>query len=309
MGALNAIRELERTMTKAIHRLFLAACLACAAVQPAVAARAIPAAVVEGVQMPAWVERGSGLKVPLAPGMELQAGEQVRTGANSRILLKMSEGSLVKLGENGVLKMTELNPNEGGVFKAAMSIVEGAFRFTTDVLMKNRQRNVNITVATVTTGIRGTDLWGKSDRADRQIVCLIEGKIEVGAPGEAPVIMDQPLQFYQRNQGKTAPIGLVDPKQLGQWALETDIAAGRGAARRGGKWKVTLASVDTQEAALSVYDQVRANGYAAEIRPVKSGEKFIYHVRIASLPSKEEAEALAGQLKGKMGVVEPQVSI
>ena len=290
---------------KALNRLFTAAVLLLAAAHPAHAA---PAAVVEGVQMPAWVEQGDGRKAPLAPGMELRAGEQVRTGNNSRVLLKMAEGSLVKLGENGVLRIDELKPDEGGIFKAALKVVEGAFRFTTDVLMKNRRRSVNITVATVTTGIRGTDLWGKSSPNDRQVVCLIEGKIEVGAEGEKPVVLDQPRQFYQRNQGETAPVGYVDPAQLGQWALETEIAAGQGAARAGGKWKVTLVSADTQEGALAVYDQVRANGYAAEIHPALVGEKRVYNVRIGHLPSKAEAEALAAQLKGKMGVAEPKVS-
>jgi len=68
-----------------------------------------PAAVVEGVQMPAWVER-SGRTSPVAPGMALQAGDQVRTGAGSRLLVKLSEGSLVKLGENGTLRIAELTP-------------------------------------------------------------------------------------------------------------------------------------------------------------------------------------------------------
>ena len=271
-------------------------------------ASAAPAAVVEGVQMPAWLEQADGRKIPLAPGMELKAGELVRSGANSRVLLKLSEGSLVKLGENGQLKIDELKPDEGGVFKAALKVAEGAFRFTTDVIMKHRRRSVNITVATVTAGIRGTDLWGKSTSNDRQVVCLIEGQIEVGAPGEKPAVMDQPRQFYQRNQGQTAPIGLVDSAMLGQWALETEIAAGQGAARAGGKWKVTLASSGTQEAALAVYDQVRANGYAAEIHPAMAGGKRVYNVRIGNLPSKAEAEALAGQLRGKMGIGEPRVS-
>ncbi len=267
-----------------------------------------PAAVVEGVQLPAWVERGDDRKAPLAPGMELKSGEQVRTGANSRVLLKMSEGSLVKLDENGVLKLDELKPDQGGVFRASIRVLEGAFRFTTDALMKGRRREVNITVATVTAGIRGTDLWGKSDTADKQIICLIEGKIEVGAPGEAAVVMDQPRQFYQRNQGKTAPVGFVEAQQLGQWAIETEIATGRGAARAGGKWKVTLAASETQDGALSVYDQLRANGYPAEIHPTMAAGKRVYYVRIGSLPSKEEAEALAAQLKGKMGVGEAKVS-
>jgi hypothetical protein len=284
-------------------RLLLAGVLfACAP-----AALAQPAAVVQGVQMPAWVELGDGRRAPLAPGMELRSGEQVRTGANSRVLLKMSEGSLVKLGENGLLRVEELKRDEGGVFRAALRVVEGAFRFTTDALMKNRRRNVNITVATVTAGIRGTDLWGKST-ADRQIVCLIEGSIEVGAPGETPVVMDQSRQFYQRVQGKTQPIGFVEPQQLGQWALETEIAAGRGAARSGGQWKVTLAAADTQDAALAVYDQLRAGGYPAQIRPALVDGKRVYFVRIPSLPSKAEAEALAGQLRGKMGIGEPRVS-
>ncbi|CAN0171412.1 unnamed protein product [Phaeothamnion confervicola] len=292
-----------------MHRLILAAGLALAAAFPAAfAAAPTPAAVVEGVQMPAWVERSDGRKAPLAPGMALGAGEKVLTGNNARLLLKLSEGSLVKLGENGQLKIDELKPDEGGVFKAALKIAEGAFRFTTDVLMKHRRRSVNITVATVTTGIRGTDLWGKSTANDRQVVCLIEGSIEVAAEGEKPVTLDQPRQFYQRNQGETAPVGYVDAQLLGQWALETEIAAGRGAARAGGKWKVTLVSADTQEGALAVYEQVRANGYAAEIHPARAGEKRIYNVRIGHLPSKAEAEALAAQLKGTMGVTDPKVS-
>ena len=100
----------------------------------------------------------------------------------------------------------------------------------------------------------------------------------------------------------------MEAQQLGQWALETEIANGQGAARSGGKWKVTLVSADTQEGALDVYDQVRANGYAAEIHPALAGGKRIYNVRIGHLPSKAEAEALAAQLKGKMGVVDPKVS-
>lgn len=294
-----------------VFRLLIAAGFSLSAAQSVHAAepRAGAAAVVHGVQMPAWVERADGSRAPLAPGMSLRAGEQVRTGANSRLLLKMAEGSLVKLGENGILKLADLRPDEGGVFMATMNVLEGAFRFTTDALMKNRRRLVNITVATVTAGVRGTDLWGKSDRADRQIVCLIEGVIEVGAAGETPVTMDQPRQFYRRDKGVTAPIGFVEPQQLAQWAQETEIAEGRGAARSGGRWKVTLATVDTQLGALAIYDQVRAGGYAAEIHPLKAGDKFQYSVRIGSLPSKGEAESLAEQLKGKMGVGEPKVSM
>ena len=260
-------------------------------------APAQPAAVVEGVQMPAWVERLSGnvsVRKPLAIGMELRSGDEVKTGAGSRAVVKLSEGSLVKLGENGSLLINEINPDSGGFFKAAMRVAEGAFRFTTDALAKTRRREVSIRVATVTAGIRGTDLWGKSS-GERQTVCLIEGKIEVGAEGEQAVTMDQARQFYRREKGQTLPLGFVAPEQLVEWARETDIEAGKGAARRGGKWKVILASTDTQAAALALYDRLSDNGFAAEIRPAQAGDKLQYRVRIANLPSKAEAEGQIGR--------------
>jgi hypothetical protein len=283
-----------------LYRAFIAAALAsCSQVF------AQPAAVVEGVQMPAWLER-SGRTTPVAPGMALQAGDQLRTGAGSRLLVKLSEGSLVKLGENGTLRIAEMTPSSE-LFKAALRVLEGAFRFTTDLAAKQRRREVNITVATVTAGIRGTDLWGRS-RDERQIVCLIEGKIEVGAEGEQAVTMDQSRQFYVRDKGKTQPLAFVEPQQLNEWAKETEIERGKGAARLGGKWSVRLAAVADQRSALEVYDAVRKAGYPAEILPVKDGDKRSYIVRIRGLPSKAEANALAGELRGKHGVAEPKVS-
>ena len=267
-------------------------------------ARAQPAAVVEGVQMPAWVER-DGVRTPIQPGMLLQPGDVIHTGAGSRLMVRMSERSLVKLGENGRLRFTELSVTKE-LFKAALGVLEGAFRFTTDIAVKNRRRDVSVAVANVTAGVRGTDFWGRS-RADTEIVCLIEGAIEVGAPGEPPVAMDQPRQFYRRVGGRTQPIGFVEPAQLEQWAQETEIQPGRGALRSGGRFQVALARAANQADALGVYDELRAAGYPAEIRPVKEGEQLVYIVRIRSLPSRVEAQALARELRGKFGISEPQV--
>lgn len=267
-------------------------------------AAAQPAAVVEGVQMPAWVER-AGTRTPISPGMVLQPGDVIHTGADSRLLVRLSERSLVKLGENGQLRFTELSPTKE-LFRAALSVLQGAFRFTTDLAAKARRRDVKISVATVTAGIRGTDLWGRS-RDNTEVVCLIEGAIEVGAQGETPVKMDQARQFYRRVAGQTQPIGFVEPPQLQQWAQETEIQAGRGAARRGGRFQVHLARAASQDAALAVYDQLRTAGYPAEIRPVRQGEQVVYIVRIRNLPSRAEAQALADRLRGKFGVENPGV--
>ncbi len=285
-----------------LHTVLLGAWLALAALQ----AFADPAAVVEGVQSPAWVEH-DGVSTPLAPGMVLVAGDRVRTGADSRLLVKLAEGSHVKLGANASLAISALEPNRGGFFRAAMRVLEGAFRFTTAALAKARRRDVSITLNTVTAGIRGTDLWGSSS-ADKQIVCLIEGKIEVRPDNEAAITMDQPLEFYRREHGRSLPVGKVSPEQLAKWAAETEIEKGAGAAMRGGKWKLDLATVRTQGEALERYDALRAAGYPARIYPAMAGGRRVYRVRITQLPSRAEAEALAGRLRGKPGVAETRVS-
>lgn len=264
-----------------------------------------PAAVIEGVQMPAWLER-DGKRVPLVPGMELRAGDRIATGNGSRALVKLSEGSVVKLGENGTLRLAELQPSQE-LFKAALQVLQGAFRFTTDIVGKGRRREVNVRVEQVTIGIRGTDFWGRS-RAERQIVCLIEGAIEVGAEGEQAVTMDKPRQFYQRDKGKTQPVGFVDANQLAQWSREVEIEAGKGALRRGGRFSVQLAAAEKEEAARAVRDQVRAAGYPAEIARRKQADKLIHVVRIRHLPSREEAQALANRLRGNFGVTNPSIS-
>ena len=273
-------------------------------------ALAAPGAVVEGVQMPAWVERG-GVRQPLAAGMELRESDKITTGQNSRLLLRLAEGSQVKLGENAQLSLDRLSQrqdNRQTLLQAALDVARGAFRFTTDVKAKLiSRREVDIRVSTVTAGIRGTDLWGKSG-SDRDIVCLIEGRISVQREAEQPVAMDQALQFYiaPKAQGRADPaqraqLAAVDQNQLMQWAAETEIAAGQGAARLGGKWKVVAISSPDQAGALAVYDKLRAEGYAAEIRPRGAGDQRAYDVRIGGLPSKAEAESLGARLEAVTG--------
>ena len=262
------------------------------------------AATVEGMQMPAWVER-AGRRLPLMPGMELRAGDQVATGAGGRLVIRLAEGSAIRLGENAQMRFAEVSAGRE-LFRAALNVLEGAFRFTTDIVAKPRKREVSIRAAQVTAGIRGTDFWGRS-RPGNEIVCLIEGEIEVAADGEQPVAMNQPLQFYRRENGATQPVGTVDKAQLDKWSQETELETGKGL-RRGGRFSVLLATTPEQNAALAVYDELRHAGYPAEIWPTRDEDKIAYVVRIRQIASRAEARALADQLKGKFGITDPKIS-
>lgn len=268
------------------------------------AAAAQVAATVEGVQMPAWVER-NGVKSPLLPGMELKPGDKVITGGDSRVMIKLAEGSLVKLGANGQLRFVEINASQQ-VFKGVLEVLEGAFRFTTDIAAKGRRREVSIRASQVTTGIRGTDVWGKAQTGN-EIVCLIEGEVEVTAAGEPPVKLDQPMQFYKRVDGKAQPVGTVDKEQLDKWRAMVDLERGKGIARAGGRVTLELGRFDTRSPAVTLREDVRNAGYPAVMTPIRGKDKTTYVVRIRQLASRAEAAALGEQLRGKYGVSEPKV--
>jgi len=285
--------------------------VALAAALAAALAGTAGAAMVEGVQMPAWVERG-GVRQALAPGMQLQASDRITTGANARLLVRLAEGSQVKLGENAVFSLEKLDfreENRQTMLQAAFDVARGAFRFTTDARFRLvGRREVDIRVSTVTAGIRGTDLWGKS-AGDRDIVCLIEGRVAVQREAEPPVNLDLPMQFYIAPKANGRPdtsrpvqLATVSDEQLKQWASETDIAPGQGAARRGGKWKVVAAASDDPGAALAVAEKLRADGYAAGVFPAGTANRRSYEVRIEGLPSRAEAAALAGRIEPVTGI-------
>lgn len=276
-----------------------------------------PAAMVDSVVMPVWLER-DGRRQPVYPGMVLQERDRIETGDNARILLTLPEGSKIKLGESAKLGFDALvakrEGEQGNVFlKSVLNVVTGAFRFTTNALSKTRsRREVDIRLATVTAGIRGTDLWGKQGGA-KEIVCLLEGKIEVSrdpvaGQNTAPVVLDQPLQFYIAPKGEpTLPIGRVPDAQLAQWAAETDIARDAGGASIDGRWKVSFDTQTSFPDAMALYENLRNQGYAAQFHPEKKAGKRIYVVQLANLSSEGDAHALANKL-GRGGGAMPSVS-
>jgi hypothetical protein len=259
--------------------------------------RPAPLATVESVQLSASVERAKQI-VPLGPGTELKEGDRVNTGARSKLVLRLAEGSTVKLGEKASLFFDKAKVRDDGVFDAALFVAEGAFRFTTDALGKlSDKREVTIAVNNVIAGIRGTDLWGKSTQ-ESDIVCLIEGSIEVTPPGERPFKLDQRFSFYALEGTLSKPVATVPIDKFREWAAETEQEPGQGVATRSGKWKVSLPA-GKSGAAFEAYNALRRAGYPAEIVPEKAGETRVYGVRIAGFESEKDAKSVVDALKGQ----------
>lgn len=278
-------------------------------------------AVVERVQMPAWLER-NGKKLPLEPGQRLQNRDRVTTGADARVLIRLAEGSAVKLGEATQLDLNALGVRDGRVFTAALDVPRGAFRLTAGTEAGRAQgraqgRAINVRIAALTASIREmrggrseriehpertypVDLWGRAD-GERDLVALIEGRVAVFHPAAGSGDMGAPMSVYAVPKGAAPlPIAAVDSAQWADWAKQTEIAAGSAYAERGGRWKLELGVFDCEREALALYDRVRAAGYAVKIQPQGVGKRYRYALRIEALPSRSDAEALAAQIAGAL---------
>ncbi len=250
--------------------------------------------------MPAWRVRG-GHSAPLQPGMILQGGDQVKTGAGARVYVNLAEGSTVKIGESASLGVQSLGVEERGLFRAALDVVAGAFRFTTAIAARARNREVAIKVGSATLGIRGTDVWGRAG-PDQDLVMLIEGQVEVKSAGGEAFNLREPLSTYLAPRGK-APQALVrsSGEELKARAQETDIAPDAGALRRGGKWSLRLGAMLREQEARALRDRAREAGFAARPRAVDRGKRN-YEVVITGFASETEARAAASGIGKQLGV-------
>jgi hypothetical protein len=255
---------------------------------------------VEAVQYPAWLDRGD-LTVPLMPGTPLQSSDRVRTGSNARALLRLEEGSTVKLGENARFEIEHVERK--GTFRAALQVLAGAFRFTTEAIAKRQHRDITIKVQNITAGIRGTDVWGKAF-ADRDLVCLLEGNVRVKSEGHPEVTLDKPLDFYQKPRDGEPQVARVDQKQVDIWSRETEIEPGAGAGRVGGQWRVVASRFEKRDSALALVRDLRARGFPARVRDESA---TIFASEIPGLAGEAEARALMANLRGIPGVSIPSI--
>jgi len=110
---------------------------------------------VVGLQVPAWVQ-WQNVTMPVMVGMELKPGDRLITGKSARLLLRLEEGSLVKLGENASFTLASWSPppKKRAVFKGFLKVLRGAFRFTTTALSKRHRREIDVQVASAVAGIR-----------------------------------------------------------------------------------------------------------------------------------------------------------
>jgi len=278
---------------------FVLACLAtmaCLIGSPALASER--STVMEAVQLPAWVER-HGQQRPAQPGQLLRAGDLAITAPGARMLMRMPDRSIIRLGEDTRFEIERMDMRLRDAagrseLTASLNLITGVFRYATDYTSKalGHGRQVNLRMATATVGIRGTDFWSMTD-ADHDAVCVFDGKVDVLRDAKDTIELTRPGAFWVVFTGQPeSPAGQATPDQLAKFIDQADMQPGRGVLVAGGRWRVVAGVTGSLGEAAAVRDRLRNAGYPAEA-VMRQGR---HEVRINELATREDAEHVLGQL-------------
>jgi hypothetical protein len=269
--------------------------------------------VVEAIQLPAWVER-NGQRRAAKPGVKLRSNDRAITAGNARMLLRMSDRSTIKLGENteflietlAVRQPQAASPSE---LSASLRLVTGVFRYATDYSSKalGQKRDIHLKMATATVGIRGTDFWSMTDAA-HDAVCMFEGKVEVVRDNKPGVMLDTPGAFWVVFTGEPEQAaGQATPDQLAKFIDQAEMQPGQGIVLQGGAWRTVAGLMPSSVQANTLRANLQAAGYPAEV-VAKAGR---FEVRINQLATREDAQAVLKQLQANaaLGVTEGRVTL
>lgn len=222
---------------------------------------------VKALNYPVWAERGDTI-VPLSPGSDLEEADIINTGNRGRAWLSMADGSVIKLGENANFRIGKAGyteENGESVLDAVFDVVKGAFRFTTGFFnpLRTSSHRVSMNVGTMTAGIRGTDIWGKSTD-EEAFIALIEGSIEIISDGSPATTLDEPLSLYRKATDQIAdPVTTVSMETVLSLAPETELSDTAGIASSEGSFDLVLMSLSNPFYADDLKNFLQQHGYAA----------------------------------------------
>lgn len=144
------------------------------ALLPTTASLAADRAMVYQVSGDARVLRGEQT-LPAERRLPLRAGDVLETGVESRLGIRLADGSIVNLGADTRMALQAL-PNADGSGKARMEMLRGVFRAVTGAIGKRRHPDFVVITPDAAIGVRGTDFWGGYLFDDGLAVLVLDGK-------------------------------------------------------------------------------------------------------------------------------------
>jgi len=134
----------------------------------------------------------SGVTRKLGAGGAIFVGERIRTDAGTKVRIDFTDRTVFYLGPDAEFEVEEFQHKQQGSKEDAFHarIIKGTFRFVTGLIAGSRGRNMKISVAVATIGIRGTHVAGEV--ADSEL------KDGVKVDASAKVVLLEPEGSYKK---------------------------------------------------------------------------------------------------------------
>ncbi|WP_077036661.1 FecR domain-containing protein [Pelomonas sp. KK5] len=100
----------------------------------------------------------AGKTLPVTPGMPLQTGDRIRTGADGLVGVTLADDTLLSAGKGSRLLINEFRfdtrTHEGGMLA---TLSQGSLHVVTGLIAKKAPEKVNFRTPSTVLGVRGTD--------------------------------------------------------------------------------------------------------------------------------------------------------
>lgn len=130
-----------------------------------------------------------GRTQPAKSGTAVHHKDRLSTGPKARLEVSLIDNTKITLGENAQLTIDEFVYRPAGR-NAVSATVIGAFRFTTGLVGKAKQKELVIQTPVAALAVRGTDFWGGPIDGTYGVLVL-EGEVSV-TTSAGTVILDRP---------------------------------------------------------------------------------------------------------------------
>ena len=160
------------------------------------------------VQGEVLVERG-GTAFSAAVAMEVGVGDVVRTGPSGRAKLLFEDGSVLNLGDDSRIRITQFLYTPGGDRSGLLDLVRGTVRAWVTRLRAQRS-GFKIQTPTAVAGVRGTD-YALRERGEGTVVVVFSGEVTVRSadPGISGECVAQAGMSCELRRGQ--PVGPAAP--------------------------------------------------------------------------------------------------
>jgi FecR protein len=155
------------------------------------------AGVIERMQGNAQIISSSGQKA-LAVKAEVFQGDQITTGSDAELLIRMTDGAVLAIRPNSNLSVAEyhFNNKDSASDNVLIKLIKGGFRAVTGVIGKKNPQKVKFNTPAATIGIRGTDF---------EVAVLEDNK--KGAEAGTYNKVFQGATYIENNQGNRVEVG------------------------------------------------------------------------------------------------------